>query len=360
MNSLTQIPPGTQILIGESVRRRREVERALLSVFDGWSYEEIMPPMLDYLDVFVRGMGHALEERIYRFFDREGNVLALRPEFTSLVAKAAATRFSGAPLPLRLSYSGEVLRFETPKGGQQREFAQIGIEHYGGTPESADVEVLLVCMEGFSKLGVEDFQINLGSVGFFGGLVDELVLREETVDELRDLLNLKDQNELDRLLARSSISKEGRKALSAVPHLTGSREVIDRARGLTGSPRSLEALAHLDSIWSVFENLGLSGHLTIDLGEIRGFNYYSGILFRAYVPGLGFEVASGGRYDGLPAQFGQDMPAVGFSYSLERLEQVLGSELVSGFEQGREAVEETRFEDAVRRRRAGRRVRLCS
>ena len=360
MNSLAQIPPGTQILIGDAVRRRRAVEKAIFSVFEGWSYEEIIPPMLDYFDVFVRGMGQDLEDRIYRFIDREGNILALRPEFTSLLAKTAATRLAAEPQPVRLSYSGEVLRFETPKGGQQREFAQIGIEHYGGSPSRADVEVLLVCMEGLSRLGVADFQINLGSVGFFGGLADGLGIDAEQFGELRKLLNLKDHSGLDRLLRKLGLEERSREALRAVPHLTGGREVIGRARALAGNERSLGALEHLDSIYSIFEDLGLAGHLTIDLGEIRGFDYYSGILFKAYVPGLGFEVASGGRYDGLPAQFGRDFPAVGFSFSLDRLEQAIGPESIPRDRDAERPAEASSFVEAVGFRRAGKTVRLCS
>src|SRR4026207_1658978 len=132
MKAFTQIHPGTQILIGPAARRRRVLERTICSVFEGWSYEEIIPPIFDYYDVFIKGMGKGLEEQIYRFIDREGNVLALRPEFTSLVAKTLATRLPNAPRPARSFYSGEVFRFEKPKGGQQREFAQIGIENFGG------------------------------------------------------------------------------------------------------------------------------------------------------------------------------------------------------------------------------------
>jgi len=131
MKAFTQIPPGTQILIGHAARRRRALERTICSVFEGWSYEEIVPPIFDYYDVFIKGMGTGLEEQIYRFIDRDGNILALRPEFTSLVAKTVVTRLNKAPRPVRLYYSGEVLRFEKPKGGRQREFAQIGIEHFG-------------------------------------------------------------------------------------------------------------------------------------------------------------------------------------------------------------------------------------
>lgn len=360
MNSLTQIPPGTQILIGDAARRRRSVERALFSVLDGWSYEEIIPPMLDYFDVFVNGMGSELEDRIYRFVDREGNILALRPEFTSLLAKIAATRLSEEPKPLRLSYSGEVLRFETPKGGQQREFAQIGIEHYGGTPASGDVEVLLVCMEALDTLGVSDFQINLGSVDFFGGIIDRIDLGHASVDELKGLLNIKDQSGLERLLAGLSLDERRKGILRSIPHLTGGRETLSRAAGLVTNERSTRAVQHLENIYGIFERLGLERHLTIDLGEVRGFEYYSGILFRAYVPGLGFEVASGGRYDGLPGQFGHDAPAVGFSFSLDRLEQIVDPSTLD-LSAGRAApIDETSFEGAMRLRRQGKRVRLCS
>src|SRR5436190_13298969 len=172
----TQIPPGTQILIGRAARRRRALEQTIRSVFEGWSYEEIVPPIFDYYDVFIKGMGTGLEEQVYRFIDRDGNILALRPEFTSLVAKTVVTRLSKATKPVRLYYSGEVLRFEKPRGGRQREFAQTGIEHFGSSGKSSDIEILLIAVEAFERLGIGDFQINLGSVDFFGGIVDGIEL----------------------------------------------------------------------------------------------------------------------------------------------------------------------------------------
>src|SRR5262249_36522936 len=132
----------------------------------------------------------------------------------------------------------------------------------------------------------------------------------------------KDQSGLEILLSKLPMEDRRKKLLRAIPHLTGGRDVITEARGLIRNARSIEALDHLEDIYTVFEKLDLARHLTIDLGEIRGFDYYTGILFRAYVPQLGFEVANGGRYDGLPATFGEDLPAVGFSFSLDRLEQI--------------------------------------
>ncbi len=316
MKAYTQIPPGTQILIGRAARRRRVLERVICSVFEGWSYEEIIPPIFDYYDVFIKGMGTGPEEQIYRFIDREGNILALRPEFTSLVAKTVATRLVSSPKPIRLFYSGEVLRFERPRGGRQREFAQIGIEHYGGAGKSADVEILLIAVE-------------------------------------------KDQAALEALLARLPLGDQRKEELRAIPHLTGGKPVIEEARRLVKNSRSIVALDHLQEIYSIFERLDLAQHLTIDLGEVRGFDYYTGILFRAYVRDLGFEVAAGGRYDGLPGAFGEDLPAVGFSFSLDRLEQIVTPTLNVPDTESVAIHAEQGFDQALQLRRSGKAVKLC-
>src|SRR5262247_533367 len=251
MKSYTQIPPGTQILIGHAARRRRVLEQAICSVFEGWSYEEIIPPIFDYYDVFAKGWGQ--EEQIYRFIDRDGNILALRPEFTSLVAKTVATRLASSSKPIRLFYSGEVLRFEKPKGGRQREFSQVGIEHYGGESKTADVETLLIAVEVFEKLGIKGFQINLGSVDFFGGVVDRMELPESQIAELKEVLNVKDQPGLESLLSKLSLADRRKKILRAIPHLTGGKKVIEEARELVRNPRSVDALNHLEEIYSIFE-----------------------------------------------------------------------------------------------------------
>jgi ATP phosphoribosyltransferase regulatory subunit len=359
MKAYTQIPAGTKILLGRAARRRRVLERVVCSVFEGWSYEEIVPPIFDYYDVFINGMGRGLEEQVYRFIDREGNILALRPEFTSLVAKTAVTRLASSSRPIRLYYSGEVLRFEKPKGGRQREFAQIGIENFGGGKQ-ADIEILLIAIESMQRLGIKEFQINLGSVDFFGGIVDRIELPEEQISKLKSVLNFKDQPALETLLLSLPMNERRKNILRAIPHLTGGREVLREARSLIRNPRSVEAVDHLEEIHSIFDKLGLARHLTIDLGELRGFDYYTGILFRAYIPQLGFEVASGGRYDGLAATFGEHLTAVGFSFSLDRLEQIETPQLdipdpqataVNGDAMG--------FEKALEIRKSGKAVKLC-
>jgi ATP phosphoribosyltransferase regulatory subunit len=251
-----------------------------------------------------------------------------------------------------------VLRFEKPKGGRQREFAQIGIEHFGSRGKSSDIEILLVAVEAFERLGIPDFQINLGSVDFFGGIVDRISLPEAQIAELKEVLNFKDPSGLENLLARLDLEQRRKDILRAIPRLTGGRDVITEARRLVRNDRSIQALDHLEEIYAVFEKLGLSRHLTIDLGEIQGFDYYTGILFRAYVPQLGFEVANGGRYDGLPATFGEDLPAVGFSFSLDRLEQI-ATPVLSVDDAEANDVQGDAFKKALDLRRQGKAVKLC-
>jgi ATP phosphoribosyltransferase regulatory subunit len=359
MKAYTQIPPGTKILIGRAARRRRILERAVCSVFEGWSYEEIVPPIFDYYDVFIKGMGSGLEEQVYRFIDRDGNILALRPEFTSQVAKTAVTGLASSPKPMRFYYSGEVLRFEKPKGGRQREFAQIGIENFGGGKQ-ADIEILLIAVESLQRLGITEFQINLGSVDFFGGIVDRIDLPEDQITRLKSVLNFKDQPGLETLLASLPIDERRKNILRAIPHLTGGPDVLKEARSLIRNERSIAALNHLEEIYSIFTKLGLARHLTIDLGEVRGFDYYTGILFRAYIPHLGFEVASGGRYDGLAATFGEDLTAVGFSFSLDRLEQITTPQLeVSDSQATAVQGDADGFAQALNIRKSGKAVKLC-
>jgi ATP phosphoribosyltransferase regulatory subunit len=319
MKTLTQIPLGTQLLFGKAAKKRRRMERAIFSVFEHWNYEEIIPPIFDYYDVFTKGMGAELEERLYRFVDREGHILALRPEFTSLVAKSAATRLADQPKPLRLCYCGEVLRYEAPRGGRQREFFQIGVENIGGERVKSDAEVILVAVESLKKLGIQEFQINLGEIGYFAGIVERISFSREDVTRIRTLIDLKDTVALKSELARLALSKRRRHVLLSLVSLTGNSDTLEAARQLVSNEKSLQALDNLAALVAELKKHKIGEHLTIDLSEVRGLDYYTGTIFKIYVPGLGFEIGGGGRYDNLLKNFGCDLPSVGFSFSLERL-----------------------------------------
>jgi ATP phosphoribosyltransferase regulatory subunit len=318
---LVQVPPGVQCFVGEEARQRRRIEETVVSVFEGWDYEEIIPPLFDYADAFA---GPALGPKTYSFVGRDGSVLALRPDFTSLLAKIAAGRLRDRPAPLRLYYSGEVLRYEPPKAGRQSELHQMGLEHLGGDPAAADAETLAVAAECLERLGAEGWVLALGHVGVFGGLLAEAGLEADALETLRERVEAKDREGVLSLLGRTRAGEETASAVARLTELAGQTGVLEEAARLFAfCPPARAAVDELSRLAETLTVAGLGDRLAVDLGEVRGLDYYTGLVFRAYAPGLGFEVGGGGRYDSLLGRFGRPLPAVGFMLGLDRVALLL-------------------------------------
>jgi ATP phosphoribosyltransferase regulatory subunit len=357
---LVQVPPGVQCFVGDEARRRRAIESRVVDVFLGWDYEEIIPPLYDYADVFA---GPALESKTYSFVGRDGSLLALRPDFTSLLAKIAAGRLADRSAPMRLYYSGEVLRYEPPKAGRQSELFQMGLEHLGGPGPAADLEVLAIAAECLGAVGAGGWVLTLGHVGIFSGLVTECGLDAARIETLRERVEAKDETGVREALAGAPASPA--RALAGLTALAGGMGVLDEAeRSLDASPAALASLHELRVVVQGLHDAGLGDHVSIDLSEVRGLDYYTGLVFRVYAPGLGFEVGGGGRYDALLGRFGRPMPAVGFMLGLDRVALLLArqgalpqtpqspAEIVTSADIG-QALREAR-----QKRASGRRVRL--
>jgi ATP phosphoribosyltransferase regulatory subunit len=359
---LVQIPPGVQCFVGEEARRRRAIERSVTAVFEGWDYDEIIPPLYDYADVFE---GPSLAPKTYSFVGRDGSVLALRPDFTSLLAKIAAGRLADREPPIRLYYAGEVLRYEPPKAGRQSELYQMGLERLGGARELGDAEVVAIAAECLEALGARDYVLALGHVGVFAGLLEGCALAPERLDLLRARVESKDASGVEDALTGTGVPAEVGRALVRLTHLAGGLEVLAEARSEFGfAPAAQAAVDELTSTATALAEAGLRDPLAIDLGEVRGLDYYTGLVFRAYARGLGFEVGGGGRYDSLLARFGRPMPAVGFMLGLDRLALLLDRQGVPAGEGRPEAmpVDGHPVGDRLRRARAERarrsRIRL--
>src|SRR5437868_1605755 len=325
-SSLSKIPPAVQYIFDSEVRVRRHIEREVMTVLDGWSYSEIILPVFDYADLFVLGMGKEQAEMTYRFTGRDGSLLALRPEMTSLVARTVATRFRGDPRPIRLSYSGEVFRWDEPRGGRQYEFHQIGFEHIGSDRLEADTEALVIATEILRRLGVEGFTITLGHVDFFKGIAERLDLDQDGSREMRNIVDRKDAGGLDVLLSGRA-DERTRAALCKLVTLAGGREILREARSLVENQRSAAALDDLENVYRIAEEIGIDEHIDLDLGDVAALDYYTGLTFKIYSSGLGAALGRGGRYDQLLAKFGNSEPAVGFSLCLDWLAQLLSNRL---------------------------------
>lgn len=318
MHTRLQLPQGASCFTFEEARSRRAIEARVVSVFEGWGYDEIVPPLFDDAATF----DPTLASKLYTFTGREGTTLALRPDFTSLVAKIAAGRLRQVEAPLRLYYSGEVVRYEPPRAGRQSEFHQMGLEFLGGGGPAADVETIAVAIECLEASGVSDFVLALGHAGVVTALLDEAGLSAD--DSRRELalasLSRRDPLALAQSLAGTNGSEAARRALVGLAEDNGIRQSLDAARlAFAGIERARAALDDLESVTRTLAGAGLAGRVAIDLSESRGLDYYTGLVFRIYGGGLGFDVGGGGRYDALLGRLGRPMPAVGFMLGLDRL-----------------------------------------
>lgn len=318
MATRLQLPQGASCFTFEEARERRDLEARVVSTFEGWGYDEIVPPLFDDAATF----DPSLASRLYSFTGREGATLALRPDFTSLVAKIAAGRLRHVEAPLRLYYSGEVVRYEPPRAGRQSEFHQMGLEFLGGGGPAADVEVLGIAIECLEAVGVTDFVFAIGHAGVVTSLLDEAGLRADDGKRAAALLSLsrRDPRALSEALGQVEGTAAARQALLGLAEDNGLRQSLDQARqALESVPRARAALGDLTTVKQALDEAGLGGRVAIDLSESRGLDYYTGLVFRIYGAGLGFDVGGGGRYDGLLGKLGRPLNAVGFMVGLDRL-----------------------------------------
>jgi ATP phosphoribosyltransferase regulatory subunit len=321
---LSGIPTGMRYYFGQEARLRRTVEETGMTVFDGWSYEEITTPTVDYYSLFEHGMGRTEAHRAFRFTDNDGRLLALRPDVTSAAARAAATLFAERERPLRLCYAAPVFRQQPQSHAEwRRESTQIGCELIGANTRVADLEVLAIASEFLRRLGLEgDYAITLNDVGIFNGVAERLLLNPTLREEMRQLIDVRNAADLERFLAPYTSASEA-EAFAQLMQLSGKRESLVQARSVISNEQSCAALDRLDGLWNVIESLGLTDSFEIDLGDVARLDYYTGLTFKIYVNGAGYRVGSGGRYDDLTASFGKAEPAVGFVVDLDALTDVL-------------------------------------
>ncbi len=316
----SQIPHGVQDRFLVDAVRRRRAEDAVCRCFANWGYQEIIPPTFEFYDNLTVGAGDDLTRAMYRFFDPEGYTLALRADFTPQVARMAATKLFDQPMPLRCFYVGSVFRHEEPQAGRKREFTQAGIELVGADTAGADAEIVALAVATLEALELQGFQVNLGQMAFFRALSEGLA--PDALEAIREAIDRKNHARLAQALDEAGVSGGQRNLLSRLPDLSGGPEILEEARSLSEnlaqSANLASALERLAEVYRLLEAYGVAGRVILDLGEVRGMDYYTGITLRGVTPGLGWPIISGGRYDDLIARFGRPLAAVGFGLGIER------------------------------------------
>ena len=314
------LPEGVRDLLLADAAAFREMEVALHTTWTAWGYHRIILPTFEYADTLATDVGAQIDAELYRFFDRQGRVLALRPDMTIPTARVVGTRLYDQPMPLRLSYIGSVFRYEQPRAGRQHEFTQAGIELIGAESRAADAEVIALAVAALQAIGLPRFSITLGHIGFFRGLLNALALPDRLASMVRDAVDRKAEAMLVSLLDESkNVPPSARSALLELPRLTGSIEVLDQAEKFCLNDAMGSALSELRAVADLLVAYGVGDFVIYDFAEVRDLDYYSGITFEGFAPGLGFSLISGGRYDGLIGHFGPPFPAVGWAMTLDRV-----------------------------------------
>ncbi len=313
----TDLPKGVRDFLPLKAAKVEYLQQKLQQVYSAWGFRPVVTPQLEYFDVLERGLGEGLHERTFRFDDRQsGRMLAIPPDMTPQIARIVATRMSELPLPLRLCYSGRVLRHAEQQAGKDRDIFQSGVELIGVDNPVADAEMIAMAVAALQAVGAEEFTIDIGQVAFFRGVMEGLPLAPQLATQVADAILRKDSPELKLLLAGSELPDNTCEEILALPRLYGGREVLARAEKAVSNDRSKRALDSLDQVLNVLDVYGVLDHVTIDLGELRGLDYHTGITFQGFLAGFGHTVCNGGRYNNLTEQYGFSAPSTGFTFSL--------------------------------------------
>jgi len=319
------IPRGLNDLLPEEVLKRRFLESKISQVFKEWGYQEIITPTFEFYDMLARGAGSIMKKEMIKFFDREGNIIALRPEMTTPIARVASTKMQHMPKPLRFYYIGNVFRYDN-KMGSQREFCQAGVELIGINSCKSDAEVIALAVEGLKNSGLKKFFIDIGHINFFNGIMQSIKVKEKRKQEIKEAILNKDFVLLEKILSMEDIKDKEKEFILKMPTLRGEEEVLEEAEKMINNKLSLTALKEIKEVYNLLRDYGLEEYILIDLGIIRDFDYYTGIIFEGYTDYLGFPVCGGGRYDNLCSKFSRDLSSTGFAIGLERLAIILEKE----------------------------------
>jgi ATP phosphoribosyltransferase regulatory subunit len=312
-------------LLGECVRKRC-VEQLLRTLFSRSGFTEIETPVLEYYRTFDDEVYGFDAHHVWKTFDRQGRVLAIRPDNTIPAVRIAASRLKGEPLPLRLCYIQNVASFPAEDSGALCESTQAGVELMGEKSALADAKVIALAISSLKEAGLKEFQIDLGQVAFFKGFMQEAGLTPSQTETLRRCVEEKNILAMQLYLRECAVPGEVSKRLMKLPQLYGDESVLDEAEAITDNSLCREAISNLRQILAALNDYGCMDYISIDLGMVHAVNYYSGMIFRGITGHLGRPLLSGGRYDGLPARFLRPMPATGFGLSLGLLMAALSSQ----------------------------------
>lgn len=318
-NQLLHTPEGVRDIYNEECEKKLVLQEKLHHVLKRYGYQDIQTPTFEFFDVFQKERGSVISKEMYKFFDREGNTLVLRPDITPSIARSAAKYYMEEEMPIRFCYIGNTFINNSSYQGRMKESTQLGCELIGDESTDADGEMIAVVIQCMLASNLTEFQVELGQVDFFKGLIEEAGIEEEIEWKLRELIENKNYFGVEELLEGENIAKENIAVFLKLQELFGSAEKLTEARALTKNKLALHAIDRLEKIYHILELYGLEKYVSFELGMLGRYKYYTGIIFKGYTYGTGDMIVTGGRYNSLLKQFGKDAPSIGFAINIDQL-----------------------------------------
>ncbi len=336
-NKLLHTPEGVRDLYGQEYAAKVRLQEELLHRFHLYGYEDIQTPTFEFFDIFSSNIGTIPSNELFKFFDKEGNTLVLRPDFTPSIARCVAKYYMDETMPVRFCYQGNTFMNGSDLQGRLKESTQIGVELINEDRVEADAEMIALMIESLKSAGLKEFQVTIGNVEYFKGLCEECGIDPELELELRDSISNKNYFLAETTMQANNIPDEVQDKILKVTEMFGSIDKILNASKLVKNERSINAINRLKALHDILSKLQMDRYLTYDIGMLSKYHYYTGVIFKAYSYGTGDAIGKGGRYDNLLSEFGKEAPAIGFAIVLDDLYLTLRRQGLN-FEAGKEAL----------------------
>lgn len=318
-NYLLHIPEGVKDYLWEEACIKGEIEEKIKGIFTSYSYNLIETPTFEYVDIFTLGEESYQDPKLYKWMNRQGEIVALRSDMTPSIARVIATQNCKAPLPQRYQYVSNSFRYPERYQGKLHEFTQAGIELIGASYVEADAEVICVAIEALKEVGMKDFTIHLGSAKFLDCLLQDIGATKVQQENIYEAISKKDGVKIQTILKSTQATLELTRVIESLIQSVGGKKLLEEVKQKALSPAALGALEELEAIYNVLVDYGMNEYILFDFSILSYASYYTGIMFQGYTEGIGEAIIEGGRYDKLLSKFGLDIPAVGVAINIQHL-----------------------------------------
>lgn len=319
MKMLLHTPEGVRDIYNKECENKLYLQEQIHKVMKLYGYSDIQTPSFEFFDVFGKDKGSTPSKNMYKFFDREGNTLVLRPDVTPSIARAVSKYFTREDMPIRFCYMGNTFVNNAEHQGKLKEITQTGAELIGDNRSDADVEIIALVINALLKCGLTEFQIEIGHAGIISGMIEVAMLDEDMAEDFKELLENKNFFGVEAFLNDNNINETARLLISKLCSYSGSIDIIKEAKEMTDNPLMLKAFERLEKVYDMLTTYDYQRYISFDLANVSNHEYYTGITFKGYTYGTGDAVVTGGRYDRLLKLFGMDTQAMGFAINLDQL-----------------------------------------